>query len=168
MIVEHNRNLSGKALVERENVGLDLTKSSIYSSFIEDQPAKGVGLRVVDSHTGNHREDGFTPLETIRRFLGKVIVLPLFAMNAKDTICIQTCELTKDELADFLEDYPIPPEYKVMLPKRNQTIFDAPDGLNIFSGAKLTTFAVMYKVYGCEPSVEIFHDFLTCFLVANG
>ncbi|GJT37162.1 hypothetical protein Tco_0937027 [Tanacetum coccineum] len=31
---------------------------------------KGVGLRVASSHTGNHREDDFTPLETIRRFLG--------------------------------------------------------------------------------------------------
>ncbi|GKC55817.1 hypothetical protein Tco_1083415 [Tanacetum coccineum] len=31
--------------------------------------AKGVGLRVVSSHTGNHREDDFTPLETLRRFL---------------------------------------------------------------------------------------------------
>ncbi|GJV44806.1 hypothetical protein Tco_1429342 [Tanacetum coccineum] len=31
--------------------------------------AKGVGLRVADSHTGNHPEDGFTPLKTIRRLL---------------------------------------------------------------------------------------------------
>ncbi|GJU78605.1 retrotransposon protein, putative, ty1-copia subclass [Tanacetum coccineum] len=30
-------------------------------------PAKGVGLRLADSHTGNHPEDDFTPLETIRR-----------------------------------------------------------------------------------------------------
>ncbi|GKA47792.1 hypothetical protein Tco_0740750 [Tanacetum coccineum] len=30
---------------------------------------KGVGLRVADSHTGNHLEDGFTSLETIRRLL---------------------------------------------------------------------------------------------------
>ncbi|GKC44838.1 hypothetical protein Tco_1062560 [Tanacetum coccineum] len=29
----------------------------------------GVGLRVADSHTGNHREDDFTLLETILRFL---------------------------------------------------------------------------------------------------
>nr|GEW92868.1 hypothetical protein [Tanacetum cinerariifolium] len=28
---------------------------------------RGVGLRVADSHTGNHPEDNFTPLETIRR-----------------------------------------------------------------------------------------------------
>ncbi|GJV42062.1 hypothetical protein Tco_1420502 [Tanacetum coccineum] len=170
-IVHHDLYFGGKALVERENVGLDLTKSSIYSSFIEDQPAKGVDLRVVDSHTGNHREDGFTPLETIRSLCvvfdhpkGKVIVLPLFAMNAKDTICIQICELTKEELANFLEDYPIPLEYKDMLPKHNQTIIDAPDGyLNTFGCAKLTTFAVMCKVYGCEPSVELFHGFFNLF-----
>ncbi|GKB21230.1 hypothetical protein Tco_0855153 [Tanacetum coccineum] len=30
-------------------------------------PAKGVGLCVADSHTGNHPEDDFTPLKTIRR-----------------------------------------------------------------------------------------------------
>ncbi|GJT02676.1 hypothetical protein Tco_0823845 [Tanacetum coccineum] len=30
---------------------------------------EGVGLRVADSHTGNHPEGGFIPLETIRRLL---------------------------------------------------------------------------------------------------
>ncbi|GJX70256.1 reverse transcriptase domain-containing protein [Tanacetum coccineum] len=64
-IVYHDLYLSGKALVERENMGLDLTKSGLCPSFVEDQLAKGVGLRVVDSHSGNHHEDGFTPLETI-------------------------------------------------------------------------------------------------------
>ncbi|GJX21322.1 hypothetical protein Tco_0223999, partial [Tanacetum coccineum] len=54
-----------KALVERDNVGFDLTKSNICVSFIEDLTVKGVGLRVAYSHTGNYREDGFTPLETI-------------------------------------------------------------------------------------------------------
>ncbi|GJS33211.1 hypothetical protein Tco_0531593 [Tanacetum coccineum] len=182
-----------KALVERENMGLDLTKSDLCPSFVKDHPAKGVGLCVADSHTGNHREDSFTPLETIRRFLGKfksrslsslkgrpsswkgglcaifdhlkgkVIVLSLFVMNAKYTIRIQTCELTKEELADFLEDYPIPPEYKVMLPKRNQTIFDASDSLNPFGCAKLTTFIVMCKAYGYEPLVELFRDFFNLF-----
>ncbi|GJU21200.1 hypothetical protein Tco_1154542 [Tanacetum coccineum] len=37
--------------------------------FCRRPTAKGVGLRVADSHTGNHPEDGFTPLETIRRLL---------------------------------------------------------------------------------------------------
>ncbi|GKB61940.1 hypothetical protein Tco_0918126, partial [Tanacetum coccineum] len=46
------------------------TKSDLCPSFVEDLSAKGVDLRVADSRTGNHREDGFTPLETIRMFLG--------------------------------------------------------------------------------------------------
>ncbi|GKB87442.1 hypothetical protein Tco_0959714 [Tanacetum coccineum] len=54
-----------KALVERENVSLDLTKSDLCPSFVEDLTAKGMGLRVANSHTGNHHEDDFTPLETI-------------------------------------------------------------------------------------------------------
>ncbi|GJX04566.1 reverse transcriptase domain-containing protein [Tanacetum coccineum] len=68
-LMHHDLYLRGKALVERENVGFDLTKSDLYPSFVEDLTVKGVGLRVADSHIGNHREDDFTPLETIRRFL---------------------------------------------------------------------------------------------------
>ncbi|GKE22496.1 hypothetical protein Tco_1434008, partial [Tanacetum coccineum] len=37
--------------------------------FRQRLTAKGMGFRVADSHIGNHREDDFTPLETIRRFL---------------------------------------------------------------------------------------------------
>nr|GEV23360.1 hypothetical protein [Tanacetum cinerariifolium] len=50
-LMYHDLYLGGKALVERENVGLDLTKSDICPSFVEDLTAKGVGLRVADSHT---------------------------------------------------------------------------------------------------------------------
>ncbi|GJX99226.1 hypothetical protein Tco_0356245 [Tanacetum coccineum] len=63
-LVYHDLYLGGKALVERENVGFDLTKSNLCPSFVKDHTAKGVGLRVADSHT---HEDDFTPLETIRR-----------------------------------------------------------------------------------------------------
>ncbi|GJT66720.1 hypothetical protein Tco_1018200 [Tanacetum coccineum] len=59
-----------KALVERDNVGFDFTKSDLCPSFIEGYTAKGVDFHVADSQTGNHREDDFKPLETIRRFLG--------------------------------------------------------------------------------------------------
>ncbi|GKA88963.1 hypothetical protein Tco_0810775 [Tanacetum coccineum] len=42
--------------------------------FVYHDPYLGgkalIGLRVANSHTGNHREDDFTLLETIRRFLG--------------------------------------------------------------------------------------------------
>ncbi|GJV08974.1 hypothetical protein Tco_1346630 [Tanacetum coccineum] len=65
---------SRKALVEMESVGFDLTKSYICPSFIKGHTAKGVGLRVADSHTGNHREDDFTPPETIRRFLKETLL----------------------------------------------------------------------------------------------
>ncbi|GJT98918.1 hypothetical protein Tco_1094436 [Tanacetum coccineum] len=57
--------LKKKALVEKENVGLDLSKSDLCPSFVEDLTAKGMGLCVADLHTGNHRKDDFTPLETI-------------------------------------------------------------------------------------------------------
>ncbi|GJS40477.1 hypothetical protein Tco_0565520 [Tanacetum coccineum] len=43
----HDLYLGEKALVGRENVGFDLTKSDICPSFVEDLTAKGVGLRVV-------------------------------------------------------------------------------------------------------------------------
>ncbi|GJT50681.1 retrovirus-related pol polyprotein from transposon TNT 1-94 [Tanacetum coccineum] len=65
----HDLYLGGKALKEKENVGLDLTKFDLCPSFIKDLTAKGMGLRMADSHTGNHHEDDFTPPETIRRFL---------------------------------------------------------------------------------------------------
>ncbi|GKD68987.1 hypothetical protein Tco_1323077, partial [Tanacetum coccineum] len=50
-VVYHDLYLGGKDLVERENVGFDLTKSDLYPSFVEDLTAKGRGLRVVDFHT---------------------------------------------------------------------------------------------------------------------
>ncbi|GJY18361.1 hypothetical protein Tco_0389852, partial [Tanacetum coccineum] len=55
--VYHDLYLGEKTLVERENVGFDLTKSDLCPSFAEDLTAKGVGLRVADSLTGNHRKD---------------------------------------------------------------------------------------------------------------
>ncbi|GJZ59883.1 hypothetical protein Tco_0615699 [Tanacetum coccineum] len=47
-------------------------------------------------------------------------------MSAKDSIATQTCELSKEEFNDFLTLYPIPSEYRVILPKSNHTVFDAP------------------------------------------
>ncbi|GKE56533.1 hypothetical protein Tco_1495718, partial [Tanacetum coccineum] len=128
----------------------------------------------------------------------KITTLLSFTMSARDAIRTYTCVLTSEELAEFLELYPVPPEYNVMLPKSTQTIYDAPDGyiglylhsfslenlrlpltkffcevlqyfhihisrLNPFGCAKLTTFAVMCKAYGCEPSVELFRGFFNLF-----
>ncbi|GJX85087.1 hypothetical protein Tco_0335861 [Tanacetum coccineum] len=68
----HDLYLGGKALVEKENVGLDLTKFDLCPSFVKDLTLKGMGLRVADSHTGNHRKYDFTPLEIIQRFLDSI------------------------------------------------------------------------------------------------
>ncbi|GKC29885.1 hypothetical protein Tco_1037179 [Tanacetum coccineum] len=46
-----------------ENAGLT------FAQVLSNAHRKGVGLRVADSHIGNHPEAGFTPFETIRRFL---------------------------------------------------------------------------------------------------
>ncbi|GJZ06674.1 hypothetical protein Tco_0540467 [Tanacetum coccineum] len=51
-IMYHDFYLGRKALVEKENVGLDLTKSDLCPSFVEDLTAKGMGLYVADLHTG--------------------------------------------------------------------------------------------------------------------
>ncbi|GKA40058.1 hypothetical protein Tco_0732651, partial [Tanacetum coccineum] len=108
------------------------------------------GLRVADPLTGNHPEDDFTPLETIRRshsIIGKRIPLELkgetfeskrrvrkriivflFTMSAKDSTAIQTCELSEKEFNEFLALYPILSSYHAILPKSNQTVLDAPLG----------------------------------------
>ncbi|GJZ67730.1 hypothetical protein Tco_0630970, partial [Tanacetum coccineum] len=45
---------------------------------------KGVGLCMASSYTGNHREDDFTPLETIRRFLDFVVPSNCLELLSKD------------------------------------------------------------------------------------
>ncbi|GKD28270.1 hypothetical protein Tco_1239048, partial [Tanacetum coccineum] len=65
------RSLSWRESLDREeNVGFELVKPYLGVSFIEGLTPKGIGLQVMDSLTGNHRKHDFTPLETIRRFLG--------------------------------------------------------------------------------------------------
>ncbi|GKB31168.1 hypothetical protein Tco_0870569 [Tanacetum coccineum] len=61
-----------ESLGREENVGFDLVRCYLCPSFSEGSTTRVVGLRVANSYTGNHREDDFTPLETIRRFLGAI------------------------------------------------------------------------------------------------
>ncbi|GJU48270.1 hypothetical protein Tco_1217825 [Tanacetum coccineum] len=82
-------------------------------------------------------------------------------MSAKDSITIQTCELSKDEFNDFLTLYPIPSEYRVILPRFNQTVFDAPPGyvgLYIYSFS-LANIRLPLTEFFCEPSVDLFRGF---------
>ncbi|GKC91151.1 hypothetical protein Tco_1151800, partial [Tanacetum coccineum] len=157
--------------------------------FCRRPTAKGAGLRVADSHTGNHLEDDFTPLKTIRRlcsvfgrrshlgfegetfepkgrvrhqapqsnvmyasisaFLStinlhqklktmsqattiriKYLTHLLLGLSEKNTLAIQRCKLSRKELDEFLSFYPLPSEYRVILPTSTQTILDAPPGYN--------------------------------------
>ncbi|GKB24745.1 hypothetical protein Tco_0864146, partial [Tanacetum coccineum] len=119
------------------------SQSQIQSSAVlrRRPTAKGVGLRVADSHTGNHLEDGFTLLETIRRLLviigrrshsgfkGEAFEPERRVLtSAKDTIAVQCYGLSANELNEFLSSYPIPSEYDVILPTSFQTIFDTHPG----------------------------------------
>ncbi|GKA88989.1 hypothetical protein Tco_0810801 [Tanacetum coccineum] len=49
-------------------------------------------------------------------------------MSAKNALAIQQCELSRKELDEFLSFYPIPSQYRVILPMPTQTILDAPLG----------------------------------------
>ncbi|GJW19802.1 hypothetical protein Tco_0027238 [Tanacetum coccineum] len=49
-------------------------------------------------------------------------------MSAKNTLAIQRCELSRKEFDEFLSFYPIPLEYRVILPTSTHTILDAPPG----------------------------------------
>ncbi|GKC26691.1 hypothetical protein Tco_1033985, partial [Tanacetum coccineum] len=51
--------------------------------FCRRPPTKGVGLRVADSYTGNHRKDDFIPLETIRRFSSIIWEKILFELKGE-------------------------------------------------------------------------------------
>nr|GEX13756.1 zinc finger, CCHC-type [Tanacetum cinerariifolium] len=133
-----------------ENVNVDLVKYYLFPSFIEGGTTDGVVLRVVNSHTGNHRGDDFMLLETIRWFLGIIGSRSLSSLEgrpssqrgiAKNIILTQTCTLMKNKLSKFLTTYGIPSEYKVMPPKSNQTIYDAHDG---FVGLYTHCFSLAY------------------------
>ncbi|GJV81946.1 hypothetical protein Tco_1517816 [Tanacetum coccineum] len=134
----HDLYLSGKALAERENVGFDLARPLPY--FHQRPPAKGVGLRVADSHTGNHPEDDFTPLKTIQR----------------------SYSVIRKRIPFELEGETFEPESGVRLLLMRDTWMDVKvhvSRLNPFGCAKLTTFVVMCKAYGCEPSADLFRGF---------
>ncbi|GJV37183.1 hypothetical protein Tco_1409660 [Tanacetum coccineum] len=50
------------------------------------------------------------------------------SLGREDSITTQTCELSQEKFNVLLALYPVPSEYHVILPKSNQTIFDAPLG----------------------------------------
>ncbi|GKD23256.1 hypothetical protein Tco_1224959, partial [Tanacetum coccineum] len=89
-----------------ENVGFDLVRCYLCPSFIEGHTAKGVGLQVANSHIGNHREDAFTPLETIQRFLGVIGSRSLSGLEGRPSSRIEG-EPSVDILREFLNLGPV-------------------------------------------------------------
>ncbi|GJQ97974.1 hypothetical protein Tco_0009113 [Tanacetum coccineum] len=96
-----------------------------FNKILKVQPFAKAGTTFVPKEPDKEGEKLIITLSSNKERLSSTL---LFTMGAKDIIRIQTCVLTKDELSDFLTTYHIPSEYKVMLPKSNQTIFDSPDG----------------------------------------
>ncbi|GJX27178.1 hypothetical protein Tco_0233474 [Tanacetum coccineum] len=87
-------------------------------------------------------------------------------MSVKNTLAIQRCALSRKELDEFLSYYPIPLEYRVILPTSTQTILDALPGYiglytHCFSLAtlRLPLNDFFCEVYDYEPFVELFHGF---------
>nr|GEV40228.1 hypothetical protein [Tanacetum cinerariifolium] len=134
-------------------------------------PAKGVGLGVADSHTGNHPEDDFMPLETIRRSYSATREKISFELEG------ETFELERGCCASISETFFDAPHGYVGLytPSFSLANLGLPlteffcevlkyfqvhiSRLNPFGGANLTTFIVMCKAYGCEPSLDLFRTF---------
>ncbi|GJR76360.1 hypothetical protein Tco_0088725 [Tanacetum coccineum] len=143
---------------KNEEVAGSLGACSGADGSFNEPTAKGVGLRVANSHSRNHPEDGFAPLKTIRRLLvaiGRRSHSGFKGDNFEPER--RRCGLSAKELNEFLSSYPIPSEYDVILPTSTQTIFDAPPGYvglhtHLFllptSGYLLLTFSVS----GLKPS----------------
>ncbi|GKB90963.1 hypothetical protein Tco_0963235, partial [Tanacetum coccineum] len=135
-------------LSEAQRVSLRIT-SSVRKAYRE-----GVGLRVADSCTGNHFEDDFTPLETIRRLYS------VFGRRSYLGFEGETFEPKGREYFSVL------PKYRVILPTPTQTILDAPPGYiglytYFFSLAnlRLPLNDFFCEAYDCEPSIELFCGF---------
>ncbi|GJY19618.1 hypothetical protein Tco_0391109, partial [Tanacetum coccineum] len=102
--------LAGKLWWRGRSWVFDLSKSDLCPSFVE-------GLTAKEKIPFKLEGEAFEP-------------------EGRDSVTTQTCELSKEEFNDFLTLYPIPSEYRVILPKSNQTIFDAPLGF-IYRGSTL-------------------------------
>ncbi|GJU42608.1 putative RNA-directed DNA polymerase [Tanacetum coccineum] len=104
-----------KSLGREENVSFNLVKCYVCPSFIEGGIVRGVGLRVVNSHTGNHREDNFTALETIQKFLGIIGSRSLSSLEGRPSSRIRGLESFF-----YIENRMVLSEYPELLLKDNK------------------------------------------------
>ncbi|GJS98561.1 hypothetical protein Tco_0819731 [Tanacetum coccineum] len=173
-------------LSEAQGVSLRITSGV---RFRRRPPAKGVGLRVADSHTGNHPEDDFTPLETIRRPYSVIRKRIPFELEGEtfepergvrhqapqsNVMYASMNALRSTQSANHSKAIlNIQARVLVILPKKSETIYDAPLG---FVGMYTHHFSLSnlrlpiplficdvlnyFKAYGGEPSVDLLRSFL--------
>nr|GEZ58081.1 hypothetical protein [Tanacetum cinerariifolium] len=138
----------------------------VYHDLCLGRPTtKGVGLRVASSHTVNHREDDFTPLETIRRFLGIIRSKSLSSSKGRP-LSQRGGGLVSKLLQDKEESFLVPilkficevlKYFKVHISR-----------FNPFGMVNLTTFVVMCKAYVGEPNLDLLRVFLNLGPGGNG
>ncbi|GKA49109.1 hypothetical protein Tco_0742067 [Tanacetum coccineum] len=140
---------------------------------------KGVGHRVADSYIGNHLEDGFTPLETIQSAKDTIAVqrCGLSAKELNEFLSSHPIPLeynvifptSTQTIFDAPSGYVSLYTHSFSLANLRLPLIDFfcevlqyfkvhISRLNPFGCAKLTTFIIMCKAYGCEPSVDLFRD----------
>ncbi|GKB01681.1 DNA-directed DNA polymerase, partial [Tanacetum coccineum] len=64
----------------------ELRDNTFSGSDHEDAHREGVGLRLADSHTGNHPEGGFTPFKTIRSIPAQLNILGRKSKKVKEKV----------------------------------------------------------------------------------
>ncbi|GJT78306.1 hypothetical protein Tco_1045031 [Tanacetum coccineum] len=178
--VYHDLYLGGKALAERENMGFDTLLDAFASVSLEDPPARrAVGLRMVGfPYWYNHPEDDYYATRYIRISESDSITtqtcelsqeefndfLAHYLIPSKDHVNLPKSNQTIFEAPPgyvglytqsfSLANLRLPlTEFFCEVLEYFQVHISR---LNPFGCAKLTTFVVMYKAYGYDPSVDLF------------
>ncbi|GJY59603.1 hypothetical protein Tco_0459495 [Tanacetum coccineum] len=134
-IVYHVLYLGGKALVERE---------------IEKIPFKLKGEAFEPEGRARHQYLNITWSKKTRRGPQNPIVVELVESLNEDYSTVFL------DFNDFLTLYPIPSEYRVILPKSNQTVFEAPPRF-IYRGSNLLVVLSSPLLLSCAKLIVVSH-----------
>ncbi|GKD96027.1 hypothetical protein Tco_1379924 [Tanacetum coccineum] len=132
------RSLSWRENLDRvENVDFDQVRCYLCPSSIEWDTEKSVGLRVANSHTVMLPQSNQAIYDALDRFSG--LYIHSFSLA---NLILPLLKLFCDVLKYF----------RVYLSR-----------LNPYGYAKFITFAIMYKAYGDEPSIDLFRGFFNLY-----
>ncbi|GJW61502.1 hypothetical protein Tco_0110837 [Tanacetum coccineum] len=130
-------------------------------------------LRMADSHTGNHPKDDFTPLETIRRSYSVIREKIPFELEGETFEPERGSNIKCPSTGVVCIKCHSPLYEEAILPKKSETIYDAPLG---FAGLYTHHFSLFnlrlpiplficdmlnyFKAYDGEPFVDLLRSFL--------